>query len=148
MVMLVYQRVDVGCILIALGPIFFHILQDVLRDLHPEEPPEQLPEVLQCDAAVAQMWHLGMFWAKKPWVHRGKWWWITSKNGDFTSKTWWFKKQTWWFNKQKSDFTSKSDASTSKKMNFADQNGGRVHGDLMGITRCKPAIFGGDIMGM
>jgi hypothetical protein len=72
--MLVYQRVDVGCILIALGPIFFHILQDVLRDLHPEEPPEQLPEVLQCDAAVAQMWHLGMFWAKKPE--------FTGENGD------------------------------------------------------------------
>mmetsp|Transcript_16305 Transcript_16305/g.35901 ORF Transcript_16305/g.35901 Transcript_16305/m.35901 type:complete len:209 (-) Transcript_16305:19-645(-) len=44
-----------GSIRSALGIGF---LQDVLRDLHPEEPPQQLPEVLQCDAAVAQMWHI------------------------------------------------------------------------------------------
>jgi len=92
----------------------------VLRDLHPEEPPQQLPEVLQCDAAVAQMWHLGMFWlAKKPE--------FTGENADFTSKN--------------GDFTSKNGDFTSENGDFTSKTGGSrsKHGDLTSRKVISPA---------
>ena len=146
-------------------------LRSAPSDLHPPRRAERSPPRRAAAAAAgsapvrcrrcANVAPWDVLVGEKTWVHRGKcwfhqqkWWfhqqkwWFHQRKWWFHQQNWWFKKQTWWFNKQKSDFTSKSDASSSKKMNFADQNGGEFTGIWWGSRRCKPAIFGGDIMGM
>ena len=86
MVMLVYQRVDVGCILIALGPIWssssktcWEISTPKSRRSSCRKCSSAMPPLRKCGTLGCFGWRNGDFTSKN-----GD---FTSENGDFTSKT-------------------------------------------------------------